>query len=163
MPKEKESQPTRQLYAKIREDVYLDAKAKSAELRVSMREFIENALIGALSEEPPPPVETKTVDSQVRSSVLDDVYLDVRASSAEFRLPLREFIENALISALSGEPPPPVDMKTARHTQRSVWDDEYLSMQNRQPMGSRVELTSEEAAAILRDALMNPQGNESAG
>ena len=32
MPSEKT--PTRQLFAKIREDVYLDAKAKSAELRV---------------------------------------------------------------------------------------------------------------------------------
>ena len=52
MPSEKT--PTRQLFAKIREDVYLDAKAKSAELRVPLREFLENALISALRDEPAP-------------------------------------------------------------------------------------------------------------
>ena len=92
----KEKTPTRQLFAKIREDVYLDAKAKSAELRVPLREFLENALISALRDEPPPP------------------------------------------------PRPP----------RSIWeDDEYLSMQSRQPFGSPIELTEEEASAILQDAI----------
>ena len=95
MPEEKT--PTRQLFAKIREDVYLDAKAKSAELRVPLREFLENALISALRDEPAP-----------------------------------------------APPRPP----------RSIWeDDEYLSMQSRQPFGSPVELTQEEATAILQDAI----------
>ena len=95
MPEEKT--PTRQLFAKIREDVYLDAKAKSAELRVPLREFLENALISALRDEP-----------------------------------------------ASAPPQPP----------RSIWeDDEYLSMQSRQPFGSPIELTEEEATAILQDAI----------
>ena len=99
MPKDKNPQPTRQLFAKIREDVYLDAKAKSAELRVPLREFIENALISALRDEPAP------------------------------------------------EPP------AVPQAPRSIWDDEYLSIQSRQPFGSPVELTAEEAAAILQDAI----------
>ena len=107
MPKEKNPQPTRQLFAKIREDVYLDAKAKSAELRVPLREFLENALISALRDEPESP-----------------------------------------------QPPPAAPP-------RSIWDDEYLSMQSRQPFGSPVELTGEEAAAILQDAI-KPAPNNSA-
>ena len=99
MPREKNPQPTRQLFAKIREDVYLDAKSKSAELRVPLREFLENALISALRDDEP-------------------------------------------------QPPPP------SAPPRSIWeDDEYLSMQSRQPLGSPVELTDEEAAAILQDAI----------
>ena len=100
MPREKNPQPTRQLFAKIREDVYLDAKAKSAELRVPLREFLENALISALRDEAPPP----TADPQ----------------------PARR---------------------------RSIWDDEYISMQSRQPIGSPIELTAEEAAEILQEAV----------
>lgn len=103
MPKDKNPQPTRQLFAKIREDVYLDAKAKSAELRVPLREFLENALISALRDEPAP------------------------------------------------QPP-------AAALPRSIWDDEYISMQSRQPFGSPVELTSEEAAAILQDAIKSAPG-----
>lgn len=99
MPREKNPQPTRQLFAKIREDVYLDAKAKSAELRVPLREFLENALISALRDEYPPP--------------------------------------------------PPA----AAPPRRSIWDDEYISMQTRQPIGAPIELTSEEASEILQDAI----------
>ena len=94
MPREKATQPTRQLYAQIREDIYLASKARAAEMRV----------------------------------------------------PLREFIEDALESALTGESP-------RTEISRSVWDDEYLGMQLRQPLGSPVELTSEEAKAIVREAL----------
>ena len=96
MPREKATQPTRQLYAQIREDIYLASKARAAEMRV----------------------------------------------------PLREFIEDALESALSGE-------QSRADVPRSVWDDEYLGMQLRQPLGSPVELTSEEAKAIVREALQS--------
>ena len=94
MPREKANQPTRQLYAQIREDVYLAAKAKAAEMRVPLREFIENALEAALSSEAHSEPET-----------------------------------------------------------RSVWDDEYIGMQLRQPFGAPVELTSDEAKAILAEAV----------
>lgn len=96
MPREKSNVPTRQLYAQIREDLYLGAKARAAEMR----------------------------------------------------MPLREFIEYALAAALSGDGQSP-----AAATSRSVWDDEYLSMQARQPFGSPVELTDEEVKSILREAV----------
>ena len=95
MPREKVNQPTRQLYAQIREDIYLASKARAAEMRVPLREFIESALESALNGG----------DSQVTNS------------------------------------------------SRSVWDDEYLGMQLRQPFGSPVELTSDEAKAILQEAV----------
>lgn len=94
MPRERANQATRQLYAQIREDVYLAAKARAAEMRVPLREFIEGALESAL-----------TGDSQSASSP------------------------------------------------RSVWNDEYLGMQLRQPFGAPVELTSDEARAIIREAV----------
>ena len=110
MPREKNPQPTRQLFAKIREDVYLDAKAKSAELRVPLREFLENALISALRDESP-------------------------------------------------QPPP-----SAAPPRRSIWDDEYISMQTRQPIGSPIELTAEEASEILQDAIKSARDDgEDAG
>lgn len=110
MPREKNPQPTRQLFAKIREDVYLDAKAKSAELRVPLREFLENALISALRDESP-------------------------------------------------QPSPPA----AAPPRRSIWDDEYISMQTRQPIGSPIELTAEEASEILQDAIKSARDEEDAG
>ncbi len=94
MPREKATQPTRQLYAQIREDIYLASKARAAEMRV----------------------------------------------------PLREFIEDALEASLNGGGP-------TSQTPRSVWDDEYLGMQLRQPLGSPVELTADEAREIVREAL----------
>ena len=96
MPREKTNVPTRQLYAQIREDLYLGAKARAAEMRVPMREFIERALSAALDD-----------DGQ---------------------------------TAATASP-------------RSVWDDEYLSMQARQPFGSPVELTDDEVKSILREAV----------
>ena len=109
MPREKNPQPTRQLFAKIREDVYLDAKAKSAELRVPLREFLENALISALRDEEAP-----------------------------------------------SQPP-------AAPPSRSIWDDEYISMQSRQPIGSPIELTAEESSEILQDAIKSARNEDDAG
>ena len=79
MPRQKSAVPTRQLYAQIREDLYLESKAKAAEMRV----------------------------------------------------PLRTFLENALDAALNGVRSQAPEPKT-----ESVWNDEYLSMQRRQPVGS---------------------------
>ncbi len=96
MARQKSSVPTRQLYAQIREDLYLGAKARAAEMRVPLRTFLENALEMALNAD------------QYQSSE------------------------------------PKVE---------SVWNDEYLSMQRRQPVGSPIELSADEAAAILREAV----------
>ncbi len=70
MPREKVTQPTRQLYAQIREDIYLASKARAAEMRVPLREFIEDALEGALKGE-------TQVDGTPRS-VWDDEYLGMQ-------------------------------------------------------------------------------------
>ncbi len=101
MPRQKSTVPTRQLYAQIREDLYLGAKARAAEMRV----------------------------------------------------PLRTFLENALEMALSGDQAQPSESKP-----QSVWNDEYLSMQGRQPVGSPVQLSEDEASAILREAVKSDAG-----
>ena len=54
MPRQKQEGPTRQLYAAIREDLYLAAKAKSTELRIPLREFLERAIELALDRDARP-------------------------------------------------------------------------------------------------------------
>ena len=44
MAKRKVQYETRQVYASIREELYIAAKSKALELRMPMREFIEHAL-----------------------------------------------------------------------------------------------------------------------
>ena len=102
MPRTKEhSLPTRQLYASIREDIYLAAKAKAMELRLPMRRFIEDALLaavagGSLAPETDP---TERPDHPPAAT-----------------------------------PAPP-----------SVWDDPRLNPQTRQPIGSPIDLSDDEA------------------
>ena len=100
MPRQRTTEPTRQLYAQIREDLYLAAKGRAAEMRVPLRVFLENALTAALE------------------------------GNSE------------------GDGSPPLSAP-------SVWDDEYLSIQRIQPVGSPVELTHSEASAIVLDAVQN--------
>ena len=96
MPRKKSEVPTRQLYAAVKEDLYLASKAKAAERRMSLREFVEHALGLALNDTEQAP-------------------------------------------ALPPEP--------------SVWEDEYIRLQARQPIGSPVELTRDEAVRLLRSSL----------
>ena len=100
MPRQRNAEPTRQLYAQIREDLYLAAKARAAEMRMPLRIFLENAL-------------TATLEGNH-----------------------------------SGGDSSPSSVPT-------IWDDEYLSMQRRQPVGSPVELTHTEASEIVLDAVRN--------
>jgi hypothetical protein len=102
MPRPKQEGPTRQIYAAIREDIYLAAKSRAAELRIPMREYLERALELALGAEAP-----QSPDSE----------------------------------------------PSAPHT---VWDDEYIGMQARQPVGSPVELSEDEASAIVRGVFGQP-------
>ena len=84
MPRTREhSEPTRQIYASIREDIYLAAKSRAAELRLPMRRFLEEALVSAISSG-----GTATLDSigetgtlaVKRTTVWDDHYIDAQAS-----------------------------------------------------------------------------------
>ena len=92
---------------------------------------------------------------QIYASVREEVYFAAKARAAELRVPLREFIEMALENALAveGQPVQQVGQSSPRH-RPSIWDDEYLRMQAQQPLGSRVELTREEAARV---ALGDPE------
>lgn len=44
MSRRKNEGPTRQIFANIREDIYIKAKSKAAEQRLSMRDILENSL-----------------------------------------------------------------------------------------------------------------------
>ena len=108
MPRTREhSQPTRQIYASIREDVYLAAKARATELRLPMRRFIEEALANAISAE---------------SSTLTEL------TGSRF---------------LPEQRPP------------SVWEDQYLDAQARQPLGSPLNLSEEEARRVALGAFVH--------
>ncbi|MGH2541200.1 MAG: hypothetical protein ACRDIB_00290 [Ardenticatenaceae bacterium] len=50
MPRQRPEENTRQLFAAVREDLYLAAKARASELRLPLREFIEYAIELALVE-----------------------------------------------------------------------------------------------------------------
>ena len=76
MPRRKVETETRQLYASIREDTYLAAKARAAEMRIPLREFLEIALERALAE------EVRVPDPDKPASIWDDEYLGMQASQS---------------------------------------------------------------------------------
>ena len=75
MPRGKPEGQTRQVYASIREDLYLAAKARATELRIPLRELIETGLELALSGSIQPPAEKKPTPS-----IWEDEYLGMQAS-----------------------------------------------------------------------------------
>lgn len=83
MPRTREhSEPTRKLYADIREDIYLAAKSRAAELSMPMRRFVEDALTNAISGNPTPLPESSDVAAAIpiEPSVWDDQYLSAQAN-----------------------------------------------------------------------------------
>ena len=106
MPKKREhSQPTRQIYASIREDIYLAAKTRAAELRVPMRRFIEDALSIAVNSSDLASYGIQSDDASHSESI------------------------------------PP-----------SVWDDQYIDAQARQPLGAPLDLSEDEARRVALGA-----------
>ena len=77
MARKKTDGPTRQLFATIREDIYLLAKAKSAESRLSMRSLLEQALL--LYLEAKDEIRKEEAESEDPSSVWEDEYLRMQA------------------------------------------------------------------------------------
>ena len=84
MAKKKVQYETRQVYASIREELYIAAKSKALELRMPMREFIEHALektlnfqdgLGSMSNS----LKQDNVP-QGKTSLWDDPYLNVQSS-----------------------------------------------------------------------------------
>ena len=82
---------------------------------------------------------------QIYASIREDLYIAAKGRATELRMPLRRFIEHALELALSGNP-------VSAHDESSLWNDEYLRMQAKQPLGSPVELTTEEAERVVKAA-----------
>ena len=152
MPRTKEhSLPTRQLYASIREDIYLAAKAKATELRLPLRRFIEDALEAAIQGgaigQTPSEAPTLLDATPSPPSVWDDQYIGAQA-----RQPLGAPLElsedearrvalSAFDAAVTPAPPP------------SVWEQERLYRQTQRDVGSPVDLPDEDAAQVLRAAL----------
>jgi|TARA_B100000586_G_scaffold250714_1_gene209422 hypothetical protein len=77
LAREKTEGPTRQLFATIREDIYLLAKAKSAENRLSMRSLLEQALLLYLDSKDE--IQREEVESEKPRSVWEDEYLGMQA------------------------------------------------------------------------------------
>ena len=75
MPRRKIEGTTRQIYASVREEVYLAAKARAAELRVPLRELIEMALENMLAGPGQPLPSADPARPRTRSSIWDDEYL----------------------------------------------------------------------------------------
>ena len=65
---------TRQIFASVREDLYLAAKARAAELRIPLREFVELALDLTLSGR-----VVSEAEERKEPSVWDDEYLGMQA------------------------------------------------------------------------------------
>ena len=97
------------------------------------------------------PYDNRAMDSssnshktrQIYASVREDLYLAAKARATELRIPLRAFIEHALQLALTAQSEDAKDDPPA-------WDDVYLNMQAKQPLGSPVELTDQEAESVVR-------------
>lgn len=151
MPRTKEhSLPTRQLYASIREDIYLAAKAKATELRLPLRRFIEDALeaairggaIGQTPSEPP-----TLLDTTPPPSVWDDQYIGAQARQP-LGAPLELSEDEARRVALSA-----FDAAVMPAQSVSVWEQERLYQQTQRDVGAPVDLPDEDAAQVLRAAL----------
>ena len=114
MPRTREhSEPTRQLYASIREDIYLAAKSRAAQLRLPLRRFIEDALVNAIDG-----------DSSISRESLNEQEAN----------PIKP---------------------------RTVWDDQYIGAQASQPLGSPLDLSENEARRVALEGFISL--NESAG
>ena len=79
MPRRKTEGNTRQIYASVREEIYLAAKARAAELRVPLRELIEMALESALAGEGRPVQQVGQSSPRPRPSIWDDEYVKMQA------------------------------------------------------------------------------------
>ena len=77
MARKKSDEPTRQIFANIREDIYLLVKSKSAEDRLSMREILEKSLLMYLGSDMGV-IESDSASTS-SSTVWDDEYLGLQA------------------------------------------------------------------------------------
>ena len=94
---------------------------------------------------------------QLFANIDEGLYLKLKSKAAADRLPIREILELALTRYLESDQPT-FDAQHLEGDKGNIWeDDEYLAMQAERPLGSPVELTSEEAKKV---ALEGFQWNE---
>ena len=93
---------------------------------------------------------------QIYASIREDVYLAAKARAAELRLPMRRFIEIALANAIEADGAAPMEdwhsEGSSRRQLQSIWDDQYLNAQSRQPLGAPIVLSEEEARRVAMGA-----------
>ena len=94
---------------------------------------------------------------QIYASVREDLYLAAKARATELRIPLRRFLEDALELALAGNAGVPgpaalADTGGGAVRQPSIWEDEYVRIQSRQPVGSPVDVSEDEAKQLIRQS-----------
>lgn len=99
MSRRKSEGPTRQIFANIREDIYIKAKSKAAEQRLSMRDILEKSLSLYLdmpdeSNEVLPPSENSIWnDSNISIQVEEPIGSPLDVSEEDARRIAREAFE----------------------------------------------------------------------
>ncbi len=149
MPRKREhSQPTRQLYASIREDIYLAAKTRAAEMRLPMRRFIEEALWSAINAgSVPASQDGAPSEPQTSLSLWDDEYL-----AAQARLPLGAPLD------LSEDESRRVAIEAFSHISDAAepivgYGQARLESRTRGHVGDPIDLSEEDAVEIAREFL----------
>ena len=150
MPRTREhSEPTRKLYADIREDIYLAAKSRAAELRVPMRRFVEDALTNAISDNFAPLSESSDVAAApVEPSVWDDHYLSAQANQP-LGAPIGLSDDEARRVALGA-----FDFIDNINAPTHDSDSNRPEFQAQGRVGDPVDFSDEDAAHLARAALM---------
>ena len=98
--------------------------------------------------------KTEGPTRQLFATIREDIYLEVKAESAEKRISMRTLLEQALTMYLSGEVSNELANKVETETKSSIWEDEYLGMQADRPVGTPVEISENEARRIAREAFL---------
>ena len=151
MPRTREhSEPTRKLYADIREDIYLAAKSRAAELRVPMRRFVEDALTNAISGNSTALSVSSDVESATPTepSVWDDQYLRAQANQP-LGTPIALTDDEARRVALGA-----FDFSDNIDAPKHASDSRQPEFQARGSVGDPVDFSDEDAAQLARTALM---------
>ena len=82
------------------------------------------------------------------ANIDEELYLNLKSKAATDRLSIREILELALASYLELDQGQ-YGVQQFEGDKGNIWeDDEYLAMQAERPLGSPVELTSEEAKGL---------------
>ncbi|MCY3638204.1 MAG: hypothetical protein OXG80_03800 [Chloroflexi bacterium] len=150
MPRIREhSEPTRKLYADIREDIYLAAKSRAAELRVPMRRFVEDALTNAISGDSTQLSRSSDATAApIEPSVWDDQYLRAQANQP-LGAPIGLSDDEARRVALGA-----FDFSNSIDAPMHDSDSRQPEFQALGRVGDPVDFSDEDAAHLARTALM---------